>query len=423
MLSPAASSHETGDGALESQTQPAVDIAPIAAAAPAALPNPREVAVTLRTTLGLRADERILAELEADKVSVGRSQALGIPLAESEAALLQTRFEAFRKNEIVSKEVLTAVGEGNYGGSWYDQVRGIEVIAVLSPAVEVATKIASLAPVPTRLEVKTVTHASSTLDAALAAVATIHPNGYADIKNNRVVIVATTEQAPTAGLIHEKVGYPASLFSVEVNNDKPRDHSAALGGQEVTGCSTGAHGYVWYLGLQVPFLVTAGHCGDTLFHVPQHGVAFLRANESQSGTADAQSMYHGTSQNPLWQPTSKVEGWALPNDLTLTSAAPAGGGADKVGAIVCQAGSTTQGAPGNCGDITSVNVVCNGYTGLRGSNAFNNPGDSGGTVYGFTYSYSVPLAGMVKGVCAGKFVHSFQGNVRVVLGLAGWYLN
>jgi hypothetical protein len=180
-------------------------------------PTPEEAAIGLRTALGLSTDAALIAELAKDDRALARSQALGVPLGEPETTMLQSRFDEFGKNEDVYREVLAAVGGENYGGNWYDQVNGVEVIAVLAAGRPAADSVVAKAPVPARIELRTVEYSQSTLDAALNALGKVHSNGYTDVQRNQVVVVVTTDQAA----IHRHCSESKSTMRSRVTTVQP----------------------------------------------------------------------------------------------------------------------------------------------------------------------------------------------------------
>jgi hypothetical protein len=250
----------------------------------------------------------------------------------------------------------------------------------------------------------------------------VEAHGVDSADQARSAVAATALDTPSNELY--VYGYSGGL---EANVDEDLAYGGHAVGDGSADCSLGAHAYRYGFGTQWPFVVTAGHCGDTRRHrqygfgypSPTHNPSMSTVAQVTSGSADAQLM--GWDQTP-YQYDNRVEGWGSSPDFYLTSEAFLHGSYDMPGAWVCHAGFQT-GGHANCAPILDTSVSCGSYQGLRSVDYAAIPGDSGATVYGFAYgSYNVPLAGFHKGNCGALEVYSFATNVRLILGIDGWFL-
>lgn len=221
----------------------------------------------------------------------------------------------------------------------------------------------------------------------------------------------------------------STLVIHPLSNDRPEsaNDSEPYGGHYLNGCSNGAFGYVWGIFGQAPYLVTAGHCGETLYHTDNgeygespHSPSFTTNTEQDSGSTDSQKMNIGGS--PPWTTSVKIEGWYVP-DFTIVNAATAGDDYDYYGHVVCQAGANTEGFL-NCDEIFDIDEDCDGHTNLRIVGYNRDGGDSGASVYGFPYlSSNATLAGFHRAGnanCSGPS-YSFHSYALSAHGLDGWY--
>jgi len=181
-------------------------------------------------------------------------------------------------------------------------------------------------------------------------------------------------------------------------------------------CSMGAWGFRWYGSLQVPHLVTAGHCDNQLRHFG-HAPTYNTQLEYNAAAADAQSMTPATG---FGEWTTNVAG-----GFDIINVVSSGGAFDTSGHGICKSGATTG---VTCGTLWSNNSGCREHTGMRIADYYSEGGDSGATVFSSTFP-GVALAGIHEGTClvdlgGGPFLlrqYTFQAHAAWILQLDGWY--
>jgi hypothetical protein len=237
--------------------------------------------------------------------------------------------------------------------------------------------------------------------------------------SEREVSNVLADAAAAAGVASDALGF------VVVPVDSVGELSAVQGGEPLEVCSSGAWGFVWWNGIQVPYLVTAGHCADALRRSVNgpHDPWFNTVTEINWWNADVQAM-----STPDWaQRTNRIERHGIGTDFSITATTGFGAVGDRVGDWVCKSGM----ASGyTCGTINSVNQACRNHVGMRSATFWAAPGDSGGSVYAhFVFTTNVSLSGFVEGYnnCAGgatdDVLYSHQENGRVGVNLHEWFIN
>lgn len=182
-------------------------------------------------------------------------------------------------------------------------------------------------------------------------------------------------------------------------------------------CSMGAWGYRWFGTLQVPVLVTAAHCDNSLRHW-SHDPWYNMDVEWNGANVDAQSMVPASG---FGEYTNDVLG----TGVIIGEGVP-GGAFDVSGHPVCKSGATTG---YTCGQLVTNDGGCRGHTGMRMATYNSSPGDSGGAVVTGTFP-DVALLGFHEGTCAftwdGTTIiwrqYTWHGAAKYILSIAGWYM-
>ncbi|MGW8063864.1 alpha-lytic protease prodomain-containing protein [Streptomyces ziwulingensis] len=195
------------------------------------------------------------------------------------------------------------------------------------------------------------------------------PVWYVDVKANRVVVQATSEQAAAA--FAEAAGVESQDIGVRVSVHRPRVLADLVGGEAyyIDGRARCSIGFSVTKDQQQGF-ATAGHCGGP-------GAKTTGFNEADQGTFQA-SVFPGKDMawvgvNADWTATPDVQ---AQDDQKVQVA---GSVEALVGASVCRSGSTTG---WHCGTVqqhdTSVSYAEGTVDGLTETTVCAEPGDSGG---------------------------------------------
>lgn len=390
------------------------------------------VAARSRIAFGLDGDPELVRTLAVDPEAIERGGGIGFPVAENELADLRNRLDVQEGSGAVFAHA-ERTSPQTYAGGWIDVREGAIVVAFtddgsgrMSDLQSVARRPDAIRIVTARFSLAEVSTATDLIweSADLAAAAGIEIGATAlNQRTNQVEVSVRDVTVATAGALAQVYSVPVDLLAVDEFVADEVEENAPLGGHSIQTCSSGAFAYIDTVYGRAPYLVTAGHCASSLRHnssgIPDtatHDPTFTVNREVNAGAADGQKMNLGPSP---WFTTTQVEGWQV-GDFTITSGAAYHGDFDQDGAVVCQAGSRTRGAA-NCGEITSVQFNCGSHTNMRRVTYNSMGGDSGATVYGFTFLTGVPLAGIHEGYCNNARRYTFHTNLFSPLDIDGWY--